>query len=75
MEQVAVCPVALSCHYGVLDPKLTFFTDEVGSIWVDITVLKTIGAGAVLIWDRLWSAPSWFRIGVWCDIAATQICF
>jgi hypothetical protein len=44
-------------HDGVLDPELIFFTVEAGSIGVDISVLKTVGIGAVLIQGRLLKCP------------------
>jgi hypothetical protein len=36
-------------HDGVLDPKLTFSLMKLGSIWMGISMLKTIGTGEVLI--------------------------
>jgi hypothetical protein len=48
-------------HDGVLDPKLTFFTDKLGFIWVGTSMLKTIGIGAVLIQSRRSKCPFMIR--------------
>jgi hypothetical protein len=47
---------------------------KLGSIWVDISVLKT-GKGAVLIWDRLWNRPFMIRRLVCGVLLCLYVCF
>jgi hypothetical protein len=44
-----------------LTQNLNFSLMKLGSIWVGISVLKTIGIGAVLIWRRCLKCPFTIR--------------
>jgi hypothetical protein len=57
-----------------LTQNLHFSLMKLGSIWVGISVLKTIGIGAVLIRDKTFEVPLHYqKIGVWCAITASWI--
>lgn len=51
----------------------TLVTEEACPIWVRVSILKTVGTGAVLIRDRLHCAPHNQKIGVRCAITTAQI--